>query len=42
MAHVMGGIGGYLFGLIFLRKVRENADDIQYAFERQAFEKRMR
>jgi membrane associated rhomboid family serine protease len=42
MAHVMGGIGGYLFGLVFLRKIRANAEDIQYAFERQAFEKRMR
>jgi len=42
MAHVMGGIGGYLFGLAFLRKIRASAEDIQYAFERQAFEKRMR
>ena len=42
MAHVMGGIGGYLFGVIFLRQVRKNAEDVQYAFERQAFEKRMR
>lgn len=42
MAHVMGGIGGYLFGLLFLRKIRANAEDIQHTFERQAFEKRMR
>ncbi len=42
MAHVMGGIGGYLFGLAFLRKIRRNAEDIQYEFERQSFEKRMR
>lgn len=42
MAHVMGGVGGYLFGLAFLRKVRKNAEDIQYAFDRQAFEKRFR
>ncbi|MGI9238253.1 MAG: rhomboid family intramembrane serine protease [Woeseiaceae bacterium] len=42
MAHVMGGIGGYLFGLVFLRETRKKAADIQYDFERQAFEKRMR
>jgi membrane associated rhomboid family serine protease len=42
MAHVMGGIGGYLFGLLFLGARRKDADDIQYAFERQVFEKRMR
>jgi membrane associated rhomboid family serine protease len=40
MAHVMGGIGGYLFGLAFLRDVRKDAQDIQYSFDRQAFEKR--
>ena len=42
MAHVMGGIGGYLFGLLFLRERRRSATDIQESFERQAFEKRMR
>ncbi|MGI9239093.1 MAG: rhomboid family intramembrane serine protease, partial [Woeseiaceae bacterium] len=42
MAHVMGGIGGYLFGLVFLRETRKKAEDVQYDFERQAFEKRMR
>lgn len=42
MAHVMGGVGGYLFGLAFLRKVRENASDIQYSLDRQAFERRIR
>lgn len=42
MAHVMGGIGGYLFGLAFLREVRKDAEDIQYAVDRQAFEKRFR
>jgi hypothetical protein len=36
----MGGIGGYLFGLAFLRDVRKDAQDIQYSFDRQAFEKR--
>lgn len=42
MAHVMGGVGGYLFGLLFLREVRRNAEDLQYALDRQAFEKRFR
>jgi hypothetical protein len=42
MAHVMGGLGGYLFGLAFLRGARKEAQDIQYTFDRQAFEKRMR
>lgn len=42
MAHVMGGVGGYLFGLAFLRKIRENARDIQYSLDRQAFERRVR
>ena len=42
MAHVMGGLGGYLFGLLFLRPVRKDAADIQYALDRQAFEKRIR
>ena len=42
MAHVMGGIGGYLFGLLFLRDHRRIATDIQESFKRQAFEKRMR
>ncbi len=42
MAHVMGGIGGYLFGFAFLRETRRSAEGIQESFERQAFEKRMR
>jgi membrane associated rhomboid family serine protease len=42
MAHVMGGIGGYLFGLAFLREIRKDAEDIQYAVDRQSFEKRFR
>ncbi len=42
MAHVMGGVGGYLFGLAFLRGIRENARDIQYSLDRQAFERRIR
>jgi membrane associated rhomboid family serine protease len=42
MAHVMGGIGGYLFGFAFLRKIRKDAEQIQQTFERQMFEKRFR
>lgn len=42
MAHVMGGLGGYLFGLAFLRKVREDARGIQYDLDRQVFEKQLR
>ena len=42
MAHVMGGLGGYLFGLAFLREIRKSAEDIQYSLDRQAFEKRFR
>lgn len=42
LAHVMGGIGGYLFGVAFLRRFRTHAGDIQSEFDRQAFEKRMR
>ncbi|MDJ0940479.1 MAG: rhomboid family intramembrane serine protease [Woeseiaceae bacterium] len=29
MAHVTGGIAGYLFGFLFLRKARERAKDLQ-------------
>jgi len=39
MAHVMGGVGGYLFGLAFLRKIRKDAAHIQDAFARAKFEK---
>jgi membrane associated rhomboid family serine protease len=42
MAHVMGGIGGYLFGLVFLREIRKDAREIQYDLDRQAFETRFR
>jgi hypothetical protein len=42
MAHVMGGIGGYLFGLAFLREIRKDAVHIQDAFARAEFEKRFR
>lgn len=42
LAHVMGGIGGYLFGLLFLREVRKDAEHAQDALERLDFEKRFR
>lgn len=42
MAHVMGGIGGYLFGLLFLRDVRRDAVHVQDTLERAGFEKRLR
>ncbi len=42
MAHVMGGLGGYLFGVAFLRHVRRDAMHIQDDLDRQAFESRFR
>ncbi len=42
MAHVMGGIGGYLFGLLFLREVRKDAEHVQDTLERADLEKRLR
>lgn len=42
MAHVMGGLGGYLFGAAFLGDIRRDAEHIQVGFERQAFEKRFK
>ncbi len=42
LAHVMGGIGGYFFGLAFLREIRKDAVHIQDAFARAEFEKRFR
>ena len=38
----MGGIGGYLFGLLFLRDVRRDAAHVQDALERAGFENRLR
>ena len=35
MAHVSGGITGYLFGVAFLRKAREKAEGIQMTLDRQ-------
>ncbi len=42
MAHVMGGLGGYLFGVAFLRNVRRDAVHIEDDFRRQEFERRFR
>ncbi len=42
MAHVMGGIGGYLFGVIFLRHVRREAVAVQADLDRVDFERRFR
>lgn len=42
LAHVMGGIGGYLFGLLFLREIRKDAEHTQDALERGELEKRFR
>jgi len=41
MAHVMGGLGGYLFGVAFLRDVRRDAEHLQDDFERQALNNRL-
>ncbi|MDH5456567.1 MAG: rhomboid family intramembrane serine protease, partial [Gammaproteobacteria bacterium] len=42
LAHVMGGIGGYLFGLLFLREIRKDAAHTQDALVRVEREKRFR
>ncbi len=42
MAHVMGGLGGFLFGAAFLRDTRRDAMHIQDDIERQAFENRFK
>ncbi|MDH3620096.1 MAG: rhomboid family intramembrane serine protease [Gammaproteobacteria bacterium] len=42
MAHVMGGIGGYLFGVLFLQDARKDAAHVQDALERVGLEKRLR
>ena len=42
MAHVMGGLGGYLFGLLFLREVRKDAEHTQDALDRLEAERRFR
>ena len=42
MAHVMGGIGGYLFGVAFLRHVRREAIEVQADLDRVDRERRFR
>lgn len=42
LAHVMGGIGGYLFGLLFLREIRKDAAHTQDALVRVERENRFR
>ncbi len=42
MAHVMGGVGGYLFGATFLRDIRKDAEHVQDTIDRSRFEKRFR
>jgi len=42
MAHVTGGIGGYLFGVAFLGKVRKDAIHIQTDLDHAKFEGRFR
>ena len=37
MAHVTGGIGGYLFGALFLKKSRRNAQGVQMTIDRAHF-----
>ena len=34
MAHVTGGIGGYLFGMVFLRQARQRAEGMQMTIDR--------
>ncbi len=42
MAHVMGGLGGYLFGIAFLSEIRKDAVHIQDDFDRYAKQRRFR
>ena len=42
MAHVMGGLGGYLFGFLFLTKIRERAMDMQVALDKREREIHLR
>lgn len=36
MSHVTGGIAGYLYGMILLRKAKLNAEGMQMSFDREA------
>lgn len=40
MAHVTGGIGGYLIGVLFLKKARLEAQGVQMTIDRAAFKPR--
>lgn len=42
MAHVMGGLGGYLFGVAFLSDIRRDAVHLQDDLDRAAFDARFR
>lgn len=37
MAHVTGGLGGYLFGVLFLRKARADAQGVQMTLDHSEF-----
>ena len=39
---IMGGFGGYLFGLAFLGHIRRDAGYIQMGLDKREFEQRMR
>ena len=40
MAHVTGGLGGYLFGVVFLQKAKEDAIGLQMEIDRTRFRPR--
>ena len=40
MAHVTGGIGGYLFGALFLNRARQDAQGVQMTLDRAHFKPR--
>ena len=40
MAHVTGGIGGYLFGTLFLKRARQDAQGVQMTLDRANFKPR--
>ena len=42
MAHVTGGIGGYLFGVVFMRKARIEAEGVQMTLDHAQFRPRFR
>jgi membrane associated rhomboid family serine protease len=40
MAHVAGGIGGYAFGALFLKRARRDAEGVQMTLDRASFKPR--